>query len=242
MFLFADVTLKSQQICQRGCGRTREGGKQFDVCVFFFLFRLSQSIWSLGGIRISLRSHQAWPLKPVSELEVCFMSVPRLCFHPRKKNLWRSFYRSHNVTDAAHKSGGNKVWSAFSLHLCTSSPLLSSHPSLPLFPWIPPNLFLSPTLLWTRDEAEMEYLKIAQDLDMYGVNYFLIRVSQCRFAVSLQTEPILGGASISLRWQGVWEQQRDCPVCLQYFWTDLCVCVALNKHLPFGPGSLPGES
>ncbi|XP_031705105.1 merlin isoform X2 [Anarrhichthys ocellatus] len=27
----------------------------------------------------------------------------------------------------------------------------------------------------TRDEAKMEYLKIAQDLDMYGVNYFLIR-------------------------------------------------------------------
>uniref|UniRef100_A0A671XMK9 NF2, moesin-ezrin-radixin like (MERLIN) tumor suppressor n=1 Tax=Sparus aurata TaxID=8175 RepID=A0A671XMK9_SPAAU len=27
----------------------------------------------------------------------------------------------------------------------------------------------------TLDEAEMEYLKIAQDLDMYGVNYFLIR-------------------------------------------------------------------
>lgn len=26
----------------------------------------------------------------------------------------------------------------------------------------------------TRDEAEMEYLKIAQDLDMYGVNYFPI--------------------------------------------------------------------
>ncbi|XP_054708217.1 merlin-like [Uloborus diversus] len=26
----------------------------------------------------------------------------------------------------------------------------------------------------TRDEAEMEYLKIAQDLDMYGVNYFSI--------------------------------------------------------------------
>ena len=24
----------------------------------------------------------------------------------------------------------------------------------------------------TRDEAEMEYLKIAQDLDMCGVNYF----------------------------------------------------------------------
>lgn len=27
-----------------------------------------------------------------------------------------------------------------------------------------------------RDEAEMEYLKIAQDLEMYGVNYFTIRV------------------------------------------------------------------
>ncbi|KAM6965666.1 merlin isoform 2-T2 [Aplochiton taeniatus] len=27
----------------------------------------------------------------------------------------------------------------------------------------------------TRDEAEMEYLKIAQDMEMYGVNYFLIR-------------------------------------------------------------------
>lgn len=26
----------------------------------------------------------------------------------------------------------------------------------------------------SRDEAEMEYLKIAQDLDMYGVNYFTI--------------------------------------------------------------------
>ena len=29
----------------------------------------------------------------------------------------------------------------------------------------------------SQDEAEMEYLKIAQDLDMYGVNYFTISVS-----------------------------------------------------------------
>lgn len=29
----------------------------------------------------------------------------------------------------------------------------------------------------TRDEVELEYLKIAQDLDMYGVNYFPITVS-----------------------------------------------------------------
>ncbi|KAI7813052.1 merlin, partial [Triplophysa rosa] len=51
------------------------------------------------------------------------------------------------------------------------------------------NLFQMTTEMWeeriticyaehrgrTRDEAEMEYLKIAQDLEMYGVNYFSIR-------------------------------------------------------------------
>lgn len=39
-----------------------------------------------------------------------------------------------------------------------------------------------------RDEAEMEYLKIAQDLEMYGVNYFAIRVcgSFSRFSVFKQ--------------------------------------------------------
>lgn len=30
----------------------------------------------------------------------------------------------------------------------------------------------------SRDEAEMEYLRIAQDLDMFGVNYFAITVSE----------------------------------------------------------------
>jgi hypothetical protein len=39
----------------------------------------------------------------------------------------------------------------------------------------------------SRDEAEMEYLKIAQDLDMYGVNYFPISVS---------TPSMLGGSFI----------------------------------------------
>lgn len=29
-----------------------------------------------------------------------------------------------------------------------------------------------------RDEAEMDYLKIAQDLEMYGVSYFAITVSE----------------------------------------------------------------
>lgn len=32
-------------------------------------------------------------------------------------------------------------------------------------------------LMQFRDEAEMEYLKIAQDLEMYGVSYFSITVS-----------------------------------------------------------------
>lgn len=34
--------------------------------------------------------------------------------------------------------------------------------------------FIFPCL--NRDEAEMEYLKIAQDLEMYGVSYFAITV------------------------------------------------------------------
>lgn len=61
----------------------------------------------------------------------------------------------------------------------------------------------------------MEYLKIAQDLDMYGVNYFLIRVSQCCFAISLQCKPI---GEISRRvtftvvlWNEVREKQSDSP-------------------------------
>ena len=52
------------------------------------------------------------------------------------------------------------------------------------------------TILWTRDEAEMEYLKIAQDLEMYGVNYFFIRVRWLsHLAVSLGrvSEPLSEG-------------------------------------------------
>ena len=36
-----------------------------------------------------------------------------------------------------------------------------------------------------RDEAEMEYLKIAQDLEMYGVSYFAITVSVSRCDAAL---------------------------------------------------------
>lgn len=39
----------------------------------------------------------------------------------------------------------------------------------------------------SRDEAEMEYLKIAQDLDMYGVNYFPISVSFKIFSITIKS-------------------------------------------------------
>lgn len=64
-------------------------------------------------------------------------------------------------------------------------PLLPSLLSFPLssIPLDPIQSLSFSICIWTRDEAEMEYLKIAQDLDMYGVNYFLIRVRRCCFLV-----------------------------------------------------------
>ncbi len=40
-------------------------------------------------------------------------------------------------------------------------------------------------LYFPRDEAEMWYLKISQDLEMYGINYFQIKVMYIREACSL---------------------------------------------------------
>ena len=40
--------------------------------------------------------------------------------------------------------------------------------------------FVSNMLIYCRDEAEMEYLKIAQELEMYGISYFEIKVSYRR--------------------------------------------------------------
>lgn len=137
---------------------------------------------SRGGIRISLVCHQAWPLKPVRELLLCFVSALRLCFHPRQ-----SFYRSHRRdSGCTQKQKKQSLISCFSLLLH----LLSSHPLLPLLflPLDPSQSSPLSVCLWTRDEAEMEYLKIAQDLDMYGVNYFLIRVSHCCLVVSWQSQ------------------------------------------------------
>ena len=37
------------------------------------------------------------------------------------------------------------------------------------------NLTFHPHICPSREEAEMEYLKAAQDLEMYGINYFVIK-------------------------------------------------------------------
>lgn len=53
----------------------------------------------------------------------------------------------------------------------------SESAAIPLSPILPD--IITPAFFSSdRDEAEMEYLKIAQDLEMYGVNYFAIRVSE----------------------------------------------------------------
>lgn len=39
----------------------------------------------------------------------------------------------------------------------------------------------------SRDEAEMEYLRIAQDFDMYGVNYFPITVSEWCYKIKMES-------------------------------------------------------
>ena len=37
-------------------------------------------------------------------------------------------------------------------------------------------MHLKKFLLLLREEAELEYLRVAQDLEMFGVNYFEIKV------------------------------------------------------------------
>ena len=64
--------------------------------------------------------------------------------------------------------------SLFSLPLF--SPSLFSPPLSSLFPSFSlPFLFLSQPFQHNREDAMLEYLKIAQDLEMYGVNFFSIK-------------------------------------------------------------------
>ncbi|KAK7063193.1 Merlin [Halocaridina rubra] len=63
----------------------------------------------------------------------------------------------------------------------------------------------------TRDEAEMEYLKIAQDLGMYGVNYFKITNKK-------QTELWLGVTALGLN---VYESENKLEPKISFPWSEI---------------------
>ncbi|KAK8384679.1 hypothetical protein O3P69_014331 [Scylla paramamosain] len=63
----------------------------------------------------------------------------------------------------------------------------------------------------TRDEAEMEYLKIAQDLGMYGVNYFNITNKK-------QTELWLGVTALGLN---VYESENKLEPKISFPWSEI---------------------
>jgi hypothetical protein len=53
-------------------------------------------------------------------------------------------------------------------------------------------LIFTHEILLSSEDAEMEYLKIAQDLEMYGISYFPIKVRLCfRLLVAAQTDKSL---------------------------------------------------
>ncbi|KAK6636371.1 hypothetical protein RUM43_010031 [Polyplax serrata] len=63
----------------------------------------------------------------------------------------------------------------------------------------------------SRDEAEMEYLKIAQDLDMYGVNYFPITNKR-------QSELWLGVTALGLN---VYERENKLAPTITFTWAEI---------------------
>lgn len=68
----------------------------------------------------------------------------------------------------------------------------------------------------SRDEAEMEYLKIAQDLDMYGVNYFPITNKK-------ETELWLGVTALGLN---VYERENKLAPNITFTWAEI-------RHISF---------
>ncbi|KAH9640529.1 hypothetical protein HF086_001578 [Spodoptera exigua] len=68
----------------------------------------------------------------------------------------------------------------------------------------------------SRDEAEMEYLKIAQDLDMYGVNYFAIKNKK-------ETELYLGVTALGLN---IYEKDNKLTPKTTFPWSEI-------KHISF---------
>ncbi|XP_066255774.1 merlin [Euwallacea similis] len=68
----------------------------------------------------------------------------------------------------------------------------------------------------SRDEAEMEYLKIAQDLDMYGVNYFPIQNKK-------ETELWLGVTALGLN---IYEKENKLQPKTTFTWSEI-------RHISF---------
>ncbi|XP_077290084.1 ezrin/radixin/moesin family protein merlin isoform X4 [Arctopsyche grandis] len=68
----------------------------------------------------------------------------------------------------------------------------------------------------SRDEAEMEYLKIAQDLDMYGVNYFAINNKK-------ETDLFLGVTALGLN---IYEKDKKLTPKTTFPWSEI-------KHISF---------
>lgn len=68
----------------------------------------------------------------------------------------------------------------------------------------------------SRDEAEMEYLKIAQDLDMYGVNYFPIQNKK-------ETELWLGVTALGLN---IYEKENKLQPKTTFTWAEI-------RHISF---------
>lgn len=68
----------------------------------------------------------------------------------------------------------------------------------------------------SRDEAEMEYLKIAQDLDMYGVNYFNIQNKK-------ETELWLGVTALGLN---IYEKENKLQPKTTFTWSEI-------RHISF---------
>ncbi|XP_075983545.1 ezrin/radixin/moesin family protein merlin [Anticarsia gemmatalis] len=68
----------------------------------------------------------------------------------------------------------------------------------------------------SRDEAEMEYLKIAQDLDMYGVNYFAIKNKK-------DTDLYLGVTALGLN---IYEKDNKLTPKTTFPWSEI-------KHISF---------
>ncbi|XP_023015416.1 ezrin/radixin/moesin family protein merlin [Leptinotarsa decemlineata] len=68
----------------------------------------------------------------------------------------------------------------------------------------------------SRDEAEMEYLKIAQDLDMYGVNYFPILNKK-------ETDLWLGVAALGLN---IYEKENKLQPKTTFTWSEI-------RHISF---------